>query len=92
MDYPKFIVSNQKEESISIQKVNRKNNVFVKITEFIEVFVLTTFMFVTHVNRRFVKSAYQKTIYLISQPKTYVVGTQKNRLDETVLLRTQNIC
>ena len=28
---------------------------------------------------------------LISQPKTYVVGTQKNRLKETVLLSTQNI-
>ena len=25
-------------------------------------------------------------------PKTYVVGTQKNRLNETVLLSTQNIC
>ena len=24
--------------------------------------------------------------------KTYVVGTQKNRLDETVLLSTQNTC
>ena len=24
--------------------------------------------------------------------KTYVVGTQKNRLNETVILRTQNIC
>ena len=24
--------------------------------------------------------------------KTYVVGTQKNRLDETVILRTQNTC
>ena len=24
--------------------------------------------------------------------KIYVVGTQKNRLDETVLLSTQNIC
>ena len=24
--------------------------------------------------------------------KTYVVGTQKNRLNETVLLRTQNTC
>ena len=24
--------------------------------------------------------------------ETYVVGTQKNRLNETVLLRTQNIC
>ena len=24
--------------------------------------------------------------------KTYVVGTQKNRLNETILLSTQNIC
>ena len=24
--------------------------------------------------------------------KPYVVGTQKNRLNETVLLRTQNLC
>ena len=29
--------------------------------------------------------------FLISQPK-HVVGTEKNRLDETVLLSTQNIC
>ena len=27
MDYPKFIVSNQKEKSISIQRVKTKNNV-----------------------------------------------------------------
>ena len=34
-----------------------------------------------------------KIIFLISQPtKTYVVGTQKNRLNEAVLLSTQNIC
>ena len=34
-----------------------------------------------------VKSAKQKNNYLISQPKRYVVGTQKNRLhlNETVL-------
>ena len=46
-----------------------------------------------------VMSAYQKIIFLISQPKhmlwvlkrDYVVGTQKNRLNETVLLSTQNI-
>ena len=30
-------------------------------------------------------------IFLFST-KTYVVGTQKNRLNETVLLNTQNIC
>ena len=49
--------------------------------------------------RHLVKSAYQKTIFLISQPKhmlwvlkrtiSYVVGTQKNRLNETVLISTQ---
>ena len=38
------------------------------------------------------KSAYWKIIFLCSQPKTYVVGTQKNRLDERVLLSTQNTC
>ena len=35
------------------------------------------------------KSVYVKIIFLISQPKHNVVGTQKNRLDETVLLSTQ---
>ena len=44
--------------------------------------------------RTLVKSAYQKIIFLIIQPNIiyYVVGTQQNRLNETVLLRTQNIC
>ena len=37
------------------------------------------------------KSVYQKTIFFISHPK-HVVGTQKNRLIETVLLSTQNTC
>ena len=36
------------------------------------------------------KSAYWKTIFFISHPK-HVVGTQKNRLNETVLLGTQNM-
>ena len=36
------------------------------------------------------KSAFQTSFFLISQPK-YVVGAQKNRLIETVLLNTQNI-
>ena len=45
-------------------------------------------------DRPLVKSAYQKIIFLISQPKHnfYVVGTQKNGLDEMVLLSTQNRC
>ena len=33
----------------------------------------------------------ENLIFFISQPK-HVVGTQKNRLNETVLLSTQNIC
>ena len=37
------------------------------------------------------KSANQKKISYFST-KTYVVCTQKNRLNETVLLSTQNIC
>ena len=43
--------------------------------------------------RTLVKSAftYRKIISYIST-KTYVVDTQKNRLNETVLLSTQNIC
>ena len=41
--------------------------------------------------RPLVESAYQKNNSYFST-KTYVVGTQKNRLNETVLLSTQNIC
>ena len=37
------------------------------------------------------KSAYWKIIFFISHPK-HVVGTQKNRLNETVLLSIQNTC
>ena len=38
-----------------------------------------------------VKSVYWKTVLYFSSKK-YVVGTQKNRLNETVLLSTQNTC
>ena len=31
-------------------------------------------------------------LFLYFSSKTYVVGTQKNRLNETVLLSTQNTC
>ena len=34
-------------------------------------------------------SAYKVINCLISQPETYVLGTQKNRLNETVLLSTK---
>ena len=33
-----------------------------------------------------------KSAFSYFSTKTYVVGTQKNRLNETVLLSTQNIC
>ena len=45
-------------------------------------------------NWPFVKNVYKKNYKQFSyfSAKTYVVGTQKNRLIETVLLSTQNIC
>ena len=41
-------------------------------------------------NQEFILGALQNFLY--SSTETYVVGTQKNRLNETVLLSTQNIC
>ena len=41
--------------------------------------------------RALVISAYNEINCLISQPKHYVVGTQKNRRNETVLLSTKII-
>ena len=42
--------------------------------------------------RPLVKRAYQKKLHSYFSTKTYVVGTQKNRLNETVHLSCQNIC
>ena len=42
-------------------------------------------------SRPLIKSVYQK-INFLNQNILYVVGTQKNRLNETVLWSTQNIC
>ena len=62
---------------------------------------MKTFEVTDYTNSRpLAKSGYQKINFLISQQKhmlwvlkrTYVVGTQKNRLNETALLSTQNIC
>ena len=36
--------------------------------------------------------SYNKKYFSYFSTKKYVVGTQKNRLDEAVLLSTQNIC
>ena len=38
------------------------------------------------------KRVYWKIIFFISHPKHMYMGTQKNRLNETVLLSTQNTC
>ena len=38
------------------------------------------------------KSAYWKIIFSKFSTKTYVWGTQKNRLNEMILLSTQNTC
>ena len=43
-------------------------------------------------HRTLVKSVFRKFNFLISQPKTFVVGIQKKRLNETVLFSSQNIC
>ena len=42
--------------------------------------------------RPLVKRAYQKINFTYFLTKIYVVGTQNNRLNETVLFSTQNIC
>ena len=42
--------------------------------------------------RALVMSAYKEINCLISQPKHYIVSTQKNRRNETVLLSTKIIC
>ena len=38
------------------------------------------------------RSGFQLKVFSYSSTKIYVVGTQKNRLNETVLLSTLNIC
>ena len=43
-------------------------------------------------SRPLVKRVYKKIIFLFLSQNINVVGTQKNRLNETVLLSTQNIC
>ena len=47
-----------------------------------------------HLLADFVDKLFQEGLENISyfSTKTYVVGTQKNRLNETVLLSTQNMC
>ena len=42
-------------------------------------------------SRPLVKSVYQKIKFSYFSTKTYVEGAQKNRLNETVLLSTQNM-
>ena len=49
------------------------------------------FLFEELYEQAFSKECVTNFFSLISQPK-HVVGTQKNRLNETVLLSNQNIC
>ena len=70
------------------------NIIRVQIQEFYSLTKIVSDYFFSHAKRcsgLIFESAYQNIIFLISQPK-HVVGTQKNRLNETVLLSTQNIC
>ena len=41
---------------------------------------------------KWIKKRILKLFFSNLSTKTYVVGTQKNRLNETVLLSTKNIC
>ena len=54
-----------------------------------ENFLLKSHLFF-FISRPLVKSAY-KILFSYFSTKTYVVGTQKNHLNEMVLLSTQNI-
>ena len=44
------------------------------------------------ISQDFSSECAMKIYFFYFSTKTYVVGTQKNRLDMTVLLSTQNIC
>ena len=59
----------------------------VHVLNFKEAFWGLTYMYI----QDFSWENVAKNYFLITQPKHYVVGTQKNRLNETVLLSCQNI-
>ena len=43
-------------------------------------------------NQDFSYECVTETLFSYFSTKTYAVGTQKNRLNETILLSTENIC
>ena len=51
-----------------------------------------SYNFEQEVRKHFYSRPVLKKFFFYFSTKTYVVGTQKNRLNETVLLSTQNIC
>ena len=60
--------------------------------------LLNVFLFLFFATKKDVNTSPQinvrtlKSFFFYFSTKTYVVGTQKNRLNETVLLIAQNIC
>ena len=69
---------------------------FIKLQFVIKIFVLSIFEWllktVFTVNIRPPDKSVLESYFLYYSSKTYVVGIQKNRLNETVLLSTQNVC
>ena len=83
MDHPTFIASNQREESIWARRVNKKDYIFFS-------FLYESICCDVHSGPEIRVCNWKLFSYFST--KTYVVGTQNNCLNETVLLSTQNIC
>ena len=69
-----------------------KASFFEKIILVLKLFSLKTFMKTIGVNRPQDNECVLKNHFSYLSTKTYVVGTQKNCLNEMVLLSTQNTC
>ena len=59
---------------------------------YVLLYIDASYVMIYFILRPLVMSAYQKKKISYFSAKTYIVGTQKNHLNETVLLSTQNIC
>ena len=71
---------------------DRKFGIFTKPVEIEDVgYFFNFYHWPLGYSRPLVKNSYP-IFFSYFSTKTYVVGTQKNRLNETVLLSTQNIC
>ena len=101
MDYPEFIASNQKEESISIQRVKAQSlSIKVSLFSYLSTETYRPAHDKNGLNTR--KPDYACSIKIVCAPKVAFISlpinlnmcfcAQKNRLIETVLLSTNNIC